>query len=174
MMNMHDDAIDHAKREYPKESCGIVVRGRYYPCRNEAKKPGEQFVMNKNDMMNAMNEGDMEAIIHSHPEAPPAPSAADLAGCEATDLPWGIIGITRDDDGNFGVKEQWITPSGYEAPLIGRQYVWGVFDCLTIVLDYYKREMGIDLGEFERPSEDWHRTENDIYVRNLTEKGFID
>lgn len=172
MMQMPLAAINHAEQEYPRESCGLIVNGMYYPCRNEAVDPGEQFVINQQDYFSALDMGEIEAVIHSHPNAPPKPSPADLASCEETDVPWGIIGITKNDAGEFIVNTAWIAPCGYQAPLIGRQYVWGVFDCLTVVLDYYQRELGVDLGKFERPSEDWHKNNEDIYTRELLQKGF--
>lgn len=171
-MQMPIQAIKHAEQEYPKESCGLIVEGMYYPCRNDAKTPDEHFVISRQDYIKVLEFGDIEAVIHSHPNQSPAASSADKTGCEQTQLPWGIIGITKGDDSNFIVNTSWIAPCGYRAPLIGRQYIWGVFDCLSVVLDYYKRELGIDLGEFERPNEDWHKQGDDIYVRELTGKGF--
>jgi cell wall-associated NlpC family hydrolase len=118
-----------------------------------------------------MEFGEIEAIVHSHPDASPEPSDADKASCEKTDVPWLIIGIKKTNDG-FDINPKWFSPSGCEVSLIGRQYVWGIFDCLSIVLDYYKRELGIDLGEFDRPDEDWHKSGTDLYAINLAERGF--
>jgi len=171
MMKIPQNAINHAQECYPNESCGVVVRGRYIPCRNEAGSPAEQFVINRDDYRNALMTGEVEAIIHSHPDASPQASDVDRASCEHTYVPWGIVGIRKLDD-EFKIATSWIQPCGYEASLIGRQYVWGVFDCLSVVLDYYKRELSIDLGEFERPGEDWHKNTDDIYTRELTKKGF--
>jgi proteasome lid subunit RPN8/RPN11 len=172
MMKIPKAAIEHAKQCYPNESCGIVVDGRYLPCRNDAKDPSEQFVMNREDYRHAIMSGEPNAIIHSHPNGSKTATDVDRVSCEETDLPWGIIWITRDDTGQFYAQESWIKPSGFEASLIGRPYVWGVFDCLSIVLDYYKREMGIDLGGFERPDQDWSKGSTDIYTAELTAKGF--
>jgi len=171
-MKIPESAIKHAQECYPNESCGVIVNGRYLPCRNESKSPSEQFVINRDDYRNAIMSGDLQAIIHSHPDGSRAATDVDRASCEETDLPWGVIWLSRDDNGEFETHESWIQPSGFEASLIGRPYVWGVFDCLSVVLDYYKREVGIDLGEFERPSEDWNTKNDDIYTRELSAKGF--
>jgi cell wall-associated NlpC family hydrolase len=34
--------------------------------------------------------------------------------------------------------------------LLGRQWVWGITDCWSLVRDYYKQERGIELKDYER------------------------
>lgn len=171
-MKIPNEAIEHAKRDYPRESCGLIVDGRYFPCRNESSIPGEQFVINKNDYNDAIDHGEIEAVIHSHPECSPMPSKADRAGCEHTAVKWGIIGIKKTES-DYEISEEWIYPCGYSAPILGREYVWGVFDCLSILFDYYEREMGIDFGDFDRPDEDWAKNaDDDIYTHQLIKNGF--
>jgi proteasome lid subunit RPN8/RPN11 len=172
MMQMPLAAIKHAQQEYPKESCGLIVDGMYYPCKNSASTPDEHFIIDKADYIKALEFGEIEAVIHSHPDYPPIPSDADKASCESTDVPWGIIGLTKDANDEFAVFVNWFSPSGFMAPLIGRKYLWGVFDCLSIVLDYYKRELDINLGEFERPDESWCKQSDDIYTREMIKNGF--
>ena len=84
------EAEAHAAKESPRESCGVVVAGRYIPCRNIADRPEQDFVLNPVDYARAALTGRIEAIVHSHPQGGPA-SEADLAACKHTKLPWHII-----------------------------------------------------------------------------------
>jgi proteasome lid subunit RPN8/RPN11 len=161
-------AIAHAIECYPQESCGVIAGGLYRRCRNMAENPSEHFVICKEDYIAALEYGDIQAIIHSHPDESAKPSQADLSSCEETALPWAVISVIN---GEYSCAH-WFEPSGYAAPFIGRNYVWGIHDCLSIVLDYYKRELSIDLGRFDRPCETWDKGSEEIYANKLAENGF--
>lgn len=159
----------HAARDYPREACGVVVvqrgRERYIPCRNVAES-AEHFVIEPEDYARAEDMGEVTAIAHSHPNGPAAPSQADLVSCETSGLPWLIVGHP-----NGAVAE--ISPSGYRAPLVGRQFVHGVLDCYSIVRDHYQQELRLDLPDFERPDLWWEKG-GDLYRRHLTDAGFVE
>ena len=146
-MSWKDDALVHAKNQDPKESVGLLlnIRGkeRYYPCESLAITSHQHFILNPEDYVKADNLGEITAIIHSHPVSTPEPSQADKVSCEQSKLPWYIVNPTT---------EEWayVEPTGYEAPLLGRQWVWGVTDCWSLVVDYYKKEKGIILKDYER------------------------
>ena len=118
-------AMDHAREEYPRESCGLLVirRGRevYVPCRNIGVGT-DQFVIHPEDFAQADSRGQIVGVVHSHPGLPPTASQADRVACEASGLPWHIISFPSG---------QWaqIQPSGYLAPLVGREWSHGVLDC---------------------------------------------
>ncbi|MBJ2345587.1 MULTISPECIES: C40 family peptidase [Pseudomonas] len=166
----------HAIDEYPREACGLLVRVSrkeiYIPCRNIASTPNEHFRLAPEDYAAAEDRGEILAVVHSHPDYPATPSEADRVSCEASGLLWHILEVRKDDDdvvraGNLVS----FAPVGYQAPLIGRKFVHGVHDCLSIILDFYRREMGIDLGSYEREDGWWDKGGN-LYLENLPAAGF--
>lgn len=160
--------IEHAAMCAPQECCGlaVVVKGklRYWPCKNMAEGTGT-FHIDPEDYAEAEDFGEVVGVCHSHVFVSPKPSEADLAMCELSGLPWLIV---NHPTGSWHQFE----PSGYVAPLVGRNYHHGVLDCYTIVRDYYAREKGIDIPQFERQDQWWVRGGN-LYLDNFGKAGFI-
>lgn len=163
------DAIrSHVLAEYPREACGLVVivkgRERYRPCRNIATTPSEHFILSPEDYAAAEDDGEITAVVHSHPDMPARPSESDRVSCESSGLPWLIVSVMPDDQGMpvaGGIER--IEPCGYQAPLVGRPFVHGVLDCWALCRDWYTREMGVTLPSPERQDNWWDDGVSDLY-----------
>lgn len=168
-MKLTSDAIkaikEHAVRDYPKESCGFIVNGDYVPMWNESEEPERAFSISQHEYLNYADAG-LEAVVHSHPDGPLSASKMDMEQCQASALPWGIL-IT---DGEICSDLVWMDDND-RPPLIGRNFVWGVTDCYTLIRDYYLEEFGVFLKEFPREDQYWLK-EGIGYLEQYEEGGF--
>jgi proteasome lid subunit RPN8/RPN11 len=162
------DILAHAQVEDPRECCGLihVVKGRrrYYPCRNIAATPDEHFILDPADYAAAEDLGEIVAVVHSHPVTQPVPSAADQIGCNSSALPWVIVNPKTEAWGGC-------EPAAFELPYVGREFVFGVVDCYSLVRDWYSREWGLTLADFDRRDRFWERGEN-LYLDSYRSQGF--
>lgn len=161
------EILDLAHVAMPREACGLVVRRGdalvFVPCENVAMGESE-FAIKPEDFAAAEDSGELVMVVHSHVGISAEPSMPDLTGCEASGLPWLIVSVP------LGTHKV-ITPSGYRAPLYGRPFCYGVLDCYTLVRDYYKQKLDIDLPWIESTYGWWLRGE-DLYMENFQRAGF--
>lgn len=167
-------ATEHAMQCYPRESCGLIIsvnaKPKYYPCRNVAAHQ-DDFKLHPMDYAKAEEKWQVLAVVHSHPDASPLPSEADKVSCEATKLPWHIVSVNSDGSAHWFSFE----PQGYYAPLVGRNFHHGVLDCYTIVRDFYSRELGIELQDFERDEYWWEQKDGpNLYLDNYEAAGWYE
>jgi proteasome lid subunit RPN8/RPN11 len=159
--------LEHIESEYPREACGLLVNvdGKpiYWPCKNEAENK-DYFILSPIDYAKAEDAGEIIALIHSHPDGNADPSQADMVACEASGLRWYVVSYPD-------VGWAYIEPSGYKAPLIGRQFFHGVLDCYSLIRDWYRQERGIDLLDFPR-RDVWWKNGGNLYVDNFAKAGF--
>ena len=87
-MLFKEAAKDHAIKEAPKESCGIVVN-------NISDTPEENFAIHPKDFLKARSKGKLQYIVHSHPEGGNA-SEPDKKACKATKIPWYVYLLPKD------------------------------------------------------------------------------
>ena len=154
----------HAAAEYPRECCGLIIAvGRlhqYMACENTAADPVEEFRISPEQYAEAEDLGQVIGIVHSHPDATSRPSPRDLAMCEATGLPWHILSWPEGD-------LRTILPSG-PAPLLGRPFVHGAWDCWQVCADWYQREWGVELPAVAREDGWWEKRDGPSLYEEIT------
>lgn len=172
--NLQQQIITHAQDAYPNECCGLIIDGQYYPCANIAPNPTEHFEIDPKDFARAESMGQIQAIVHSHPNGNAEPSEIDRVQMGVHGLDWVICAFGYHADGKEYFDVKCHKPKAYQAPLLGREYHHGVQDCYSLVQDYYSRELDIHLPDFHR-RDGWWEDENHepLYEKNFAKAGFI-
>lgn len=161
------DAIAHAKQEYPKESCGLVAvfKGKetYYPCKNCAIDPLEDFYIKPIDWLRVSQLGDIIEVVHSHPKSPLVLTPSDELGLNSSSVPWVIIDPTSGEFVTFQPKRSFL--------LVGQEYTYGESDCYTLVQQYYANKLNIKLKDYTRGGTVECDAEN--ILQGLNNDGFV-
>jgi len=154
----------HAVAAYPHEACGVIKDGAYVRTANVDADPEQGFRIAScrlNDLQ------PIEAIVHSHPDGPDCPTAADMRGQIATAVPWVIV--STDGKGclpPFAFGDPVPVP-----PLVERGFRHGVTDCYALIRDGFRLERDIVLPEFPRDWE-WWLAGGDLYRDGFAQAGF--
>ncbi len=148
-MTWKESFINYAKKEAPAEACGLlaIIKGKetFWPCKNLAEGKFEFFILDPDDWAECEDTGEIIGVIHSHPIGAATPSNNDRAACEHLGFPYFIYSIEHDHWESF-------EPTGWKAPsLIGRKFIWGKYDCWSIVSDWYLETKKIKLMNWKRP-----------------------
>ena len=148
-MTWKESFIQYAKKKAPEEACGLlaIIKGKetFWPCKNLAKGKFEFFILDPDDWAECEDTGEVIGVIHSHPKGAATPSDTDRAACEHLGFPYYIYSIEYAHWESF-------EPSGWKAPsLIGRKFIWGKYDCWSIVTDWLKENKNINIKYWERP-----------------------
>ncbi len=160
----------YAIRQMPKEACALLIVEKGIEtlvlCDNVSQEK-DQFMIQADDYAKAETRGEIIGVVHSHVFKPAWPSHADKVSCEGSGLRWFICSVPT------GVWSD-LAPSGFEAPLVGREWSHGVLDCYSLVRDYYRHEMKIDMPDFEREFEWWDKGQNLYCPDNWQKAGFYE
>ena len=165
-----ESAVRHALDEYPKESVGVVTTGKYLHLANISLHPTEEFLTRVGSYPEPV-----EAFIHSHPSGDEEPSKIDMESQVATAVPWGIVPVYAPDDSRpiRAGEIVWFGAQVPPVPLLGRDFLYGVRDCFTLVRDYYCLEHNmVNPPEFPRDIDWWEKGEEMFTRKNIEPHGF--
>lgn len=116
-------AQHHAAELYPAPSFGAVIGGNYVPYQTknleEAVKRALSF--------------DADAVIFSKPDQFSVPNAAEMELQKRAGIAFGVMGGTPE---TFEPAFMW-GDCLERAPLIGRPFVHGIWDCYSLVRDAF-------------------------------------
>ncbi|GHN86581.1 hypothetical protein MY005_22140 [Escherichia coli] len=110
------------------------------------------------DWLQAEMQGEIVALVHSHPGGLPWLSEADRRLQVQSDLPWWLV--CRGAIHKFRCVPH----------LTGRRFEHGVTDCYTLFRDAYHLA-GIEMPDFHR-GDDWWRNGQNLYLDNMEATGF--
>jgi len=163
------DMFSHFARCAPREGCGVlgVKRGKLHwlPCTNVAIEE-DDFALDSDEYIRICHTYDVVGIVHSHVHSSCEPSQTDIKYCNASDIPYYIFSYPSMDCYK-------LEPKNSDIPLIGREYEWGVTDCLEAVRDYYRKELLLDLKKKRAYRKDWWKSnENYMTDEHIKEWGF--
>jgi proteasome lid subunit RPN8/RPN11 len=170
-------AKQHALKEHPKESCGLIVGNKYYRCKNVAADPTTDFRIDEKEVVTKLKRGNIKCVIHSHNNWAHC-SAKDQAIQMASGFPFGIINIF-----NNRVDDVWFWGDEVEPdPMVGRKFRNGSHDCYSLVRDWYRVNRDVLLPTKAHPLT-WFRDKKDeegniirpatdMIVDNIKEFGF--
>lgn len=151
----------------PQECCGFIVNDKIIPCENIHSSPESNFAISAEDYARAEDVGTIEAIYHSHVGGMDGFSMHDIKACKQCNIPWVMVHLPSN---NF----HYIDPTG-NAPYEGREWSYGVHDCYALVRDFYIREFGIELDDFERgEDEEWLNPGWGMFINNYEAQGFVE
>ncbi len=159
---------------YPNEICGFVIDGtvngrdidgELLPLPNIHPDPEKSFRIDPKLFLEY--EGRITAVYHSHPDAPSAPSEADMRYQMALGIPFIIVATNGTNciaPFEFGSEmEPW--------PLEGRPFRHGVTDCMASIRDWYRLKTDIRIAECPREW-NWWKSGGNLYEDNYKLEGF--
>ena len=158
-----------------EEVCGLILKNSLeevsvLACENIHEDKKEAFVISPEIFLNILNKGyQILAVYHSHVNYTAQPSQADLRQSESLCLPFVVYSVRYDD---FYVH---IPKSSTIKSLLGRRYVDGLQNCITLVVDFYRKNYKFKFDNFnfylKREGNDWGISFNKLLeVKNVFKK----
>jgi proteasome lid subunit RPN8/RPN11 len=150
-MSWEEEIIRHAEETPSVEVCGLVIRTPdgllALRCPNASPTPSRSFIIELSHYRRHLIDGTLHAVYHSHTVSDENPSEGDIYIAEKSQIPGYVYSLATKKFSRY-------EPSGYKVPLTGRPFVFGVFDCVSLVDDYYFENFGARFPHYERKLEE--------------------
>tara|TARA_B100001964_G_scaffold241504_1_gene314077 strand:- start:992 stop:1699 length:708 start_codon:yes stop_codon:yes gene_type:complete len=162
-----NNILTHTRAHFPEEACGLVGirkgKVKFYPCENRSMEPLHDFIIDPGEYRKVSKKADIIGVIHNHPQGTSTPSGLDRAVCNKLGIPWYIF---DKDEGYSKIEPE----HNGKLDLIGREFVFGAYDCFTIIQDYYAN-LGIKITAVPYDWKFWEKGHN-LYIDNYEKEGF--
>lgn len=159
---------NHAFQNINEECCGLIVgegdNSYSLPCRNTSLEKDKFYSIDPIDYIKHADKN-IIGVYHSHTKGKAEISYLDILNAENHKLDMLIYSIRTD-------KFLQYKPNGFKCEYIGREFSIGKNDCFTIIKEYYKKELNININDYYRNSL-WYEQEPDIYEKNFSKEGFL-
>lgn len=144
------EIIKHAQ-SVSEEVCGLIVfdmahkKPLVIPMENMAEDRVRHFRLSSQEYLDIYRQYKILAVYHSHflggeSEESLLFSETDKTCSKLLALPMVLYSVGRN-------RFNMLTPDTYVMePLLGREYVWGFWDCYTLIKDYWTHEYGYTYG----------------------------
>lgn len=159
----------HALEAYPKEATGVIAAGKYVRLENNHEQPEKAATIRKGAIGKYVVNKTLQAVVHSHPDAPNCPSQQDMESQIRMGVPFVICATNGTASlAPFAWGEQLDPP-----PLIGRGFQHGVTDCWALVKDKFWLDKGVRLPDVPRNWNWWNDGQN-LYTDYIAKAGFVE
>jgi len=133
---------NHSKSNLSEESCGLILEkdGQMscLKCENVANDKVQDFQISLNDYLNAKEKYNILYIYHSHINDNEDFSEIDKLHSNEIAINYILYHVKSD---KFKIYES----NDFGRRYIGRFYEYKKYDCFTLVRDFYREELKIDL-----------------------------
>lgn len=152
--NLHKAIWANAYDSFPMESCGVIVNDEFIPCKNVADDPYKNFKIDRKVVTQSYING-LQAVVHSHINRPHL-SKEDMVRSSNTDVPWGVAFIEGQRKSGIYFWGGDIETQDFTE----RPFVYGIYDCYSLVRDFYSVKLNIKLPSVHSDYEWWEKGES--------------
>ena len=130
--------LKHSEESFPNECGGIILENSVHRCHNFSSSPEESCVISRDEANEKAGGLEIKALYHSHVNDNDDFSWEDKALSEEFGIKLVLCSVTKK-------LFKCYKPNGFIAPFVGRKWIQGVFTCISIIEDYYKKYFNIEI-----------------------------
>lgn len=160
----------HALEDPSVECCGMLYinketkRLELLKSPNLSRNKKTMFELSASHYLKAATLGSLVAVYHSHPEGEVF-SEFDILNSETNKIKYILYCVKS------GLFKEYV-PNGYANPYYGRDFSLGENDCFTLLREFYKKELNIEVKNYYRDA-NWFIDNPDTYQKYYANEGFV-